>query len=511
MRIAQVDAELERRRASLAAGALVGAVAAAEAVVAEARGVGWGPLLGQALHHASDAHQAVHEVDLAIDRMREASVEAGRARDDAAAAEALVRVAYLLAERGKPAEALAVADAAEVVVLRAGESPRLRGKLEAARGVALGRASRPGESRAAFGRAIDLTRRDPRHDELEVAAVLGDEAAMLKDASRPQDARDALREAQRIFEARLGAGHPTLATVHDTLGKVLLQLGEFAHARQEFETAGAIVRARFPSDSVALARQQSNLALLELRQGHLGEALAAYREVHARLHQLEPDHPETYQALYMIGAIQLEQGRYDESLATQQAVLAFRRSHLGDDNTATADVLDSIANAYQARDDYPRAIEMRRQSLAIREKALGPDNPDVVYSLNALAFIALDTGDCPQATAIARRSLDILDRAHSADHLKINALDTLGSCAARAGRLDEARATLTRALGYAEALGNGRVEERASLRADLADVLWKAGDRAGARARAGEALAIYQRAGRRDGVAELTKWLAQHR
>jgi tetratricopeptide (TPR) repeat protein len=174
-------------------------------------------------------------------------------------------------------------------------------------------------------------------------------------------------------------------------------------------------------------------------------------------------------------------------------------------------VLDSIANVYQARDDYKQAIELRTQSLAIREKARGPDNPDVVISLNALSFIALDTGDCTQATALARRSLDILDRAHSADHLKINALDTLGSCAARAGRLDEARATLTRALGYAEVEGNGRAEERASLRIDLADVLWKAGDRPQARTRAGEALAIYQRAGRRDGVAEVTKWLAGHR
>ena len=334
---------------------------------------------------------------------------------------------------------------------------------------------------------------------------------MLKDASRPQDARDALGEARRIFEARLGAGHPALAAVHDTLARVLLQLGDFPGARQEFEAAGAIVRARFPADSIALAQQQSNLALLELRQGHLAEALARYREVHRRLHDARPDHPETYQALYMIGAIQLEQGHYDEALATQQAVLAFRRSHLGDDNTATADVIDSIANVYQARDDYKHAIELRKQSLAIREKALGPDNPDVVLSLNALAFIALDTGDCAQATALARRSLDILERAHSADHLKIEALDTLGSCATRAGRLDEARATLTRALGYAEVEGNGRVEERASLRIDLADVLWKTGDRPGARKLAGEALAIYQRAGRRDGAAEVAKWLAQHR
>jgi len=511
MRIARLDAELERQRASLAGGVLIGAVAKAEALVGDARSAGWGPLLGHALHHAAEAHQAVNEVDLAIDRMREASVEAGRARDDAAAADALVRVAYLLAERGKPAEALAVVPAAEVVVLRAGDPPRLRGRLEVARGDALGHASQFAESRAAFDRAIALTRRDPRHDELDVAAMLTDEATMLKTASEPQPARDALREAQRIFEARLGAGHPRLVAVHNTLGSVLLQLGDFPAARQAYAAAGAIVEARFPSDSLALAKQQSNLAMLELRQGHLAPALAGYQDVHRRLEQAVPDHPETYQALYMVGAIQLEQSKFDDALATMQRVLAFRQSHLGDGNVATADVLDGIANVYQARDDYPHAIEARKRSLAIREKALGPDNPDVVLSLDALAFIALDTGDCAQASALAHRALDILDRAHSADHLKINALDTLGSCAQHAGRLAEARATLEQALGYAEVQGNGRVQQRADLRADLAEVLWKAGERAAARKRIEEAAEIYERAGNQHGVAEQRKWLAKHR
>ena len=224
-----------------------------------------------------------------------------------------------------------------------------------------------------------------------------------------------------------------------------------------------------------------------------------------------PDHPETYQALYMVGAIQLEQSKFDDALATMQRVLAFRQSHLGDGNVATADVLDGIANVYQARDDYPHAIEARKRSLAIREKALGPDNPDVVLSLDALAFIALDTGDCAQASALAHRALDILDRAHSADHLKINALDTLGSCAQHAGRLAEARATLEQALGYAEVQGNGRVQQRADLRADLAEVLWKAGERAAARKRIEEAAEIYERAGNQHGVAEQRKWLAKHR
>ena len=510
IRIDRLGADLARARASLAAGVLIGAVARAEALVTDARTAGWGPLLAEALHHAADAHHAVNEVDLAIDRMREASVEAARARDDAAAADAITRVAYLLAERGKPTEALTVVADAEVVVLRAGDPPRLRGRLEVARGDALGRASRFTESRTAFTAAIDLTRRDPRHDELDVAAMLGDEATMLKNASQPQAARDALRKAQRIFEARLGAGHPRLVTVHNTLGSVLLQLGDFPAARQAYAAAGAIVAARFPSDSLAIARQQSNLALLELRQGHLDQALAAYRDVHRRLEAAQPDHPDTFQALYMIGAIQLEQAHFDDALATMQRVLAFRQSHLGDANVATADVLDGIANVYQARDDYPHAIEARKRSLAIREHALGPDNPDVILSLDALAFIALDTSDCPQATALAHRALDIVDKTHSSNHLKINALDTLGSCALHAGHLGEARATLEQALGYAEVQGNGRVEQRAALRIDLAEVLWKAGDRSTARHRVEEALAIYERAGNKANAAEQRKWLAQH-
>lgn len=182
IRIDKLGAELDHERANLNAGILVGAAQRAETILAETRTLEWPVLLGRALRHAGDAHQMVNDVDRAIDRMREASVEAGRARDDAAAAEAMVRVA-----------------------------------------------------RAAFLRAIELTRRDARRDELEVAAILNDEAVMLKDASQPREARDALNEARRIYEQRLGAGHPRLASVHDALGKVLLRAGDMPAARKEFE------------------------------------------------------------------------------------------------------------------------------------------------------------------------------------------------------------------------------------------------------------------------------------
>jgi hypothetical protein len=88
---------------------------------------------------------------------------------------------------------------------------------------------------------------------------------------------------------------------------------------------------------------------------------------------------------------------------------------------------------------------------------------------------------------VAERRIACLDQ-------RLTALD---AALARATRFDESRAAFGRAIELT--------------RRDLADVQWRAGDHPGARTLAGEALAIYQRAGRRDGAAEITKWLAEHR
>ncbi|MGN6104740.1 MAG: tetratricopeptide repeat protein, partial [Kofleriaceae bacterium] len=148
--------------------------------------------------------------------------------------------------------------------------------------------------------------------------------------------------------------------------------------------------------------------------------------------------------------------------------------------------------------------------LAIHEKALGADNPQLAVPIAGIAYIALDLGDCAEASRLSRDALALLDRARGPDRLRIASLGTLALCDFRAGRLREARAGYEKMLALADIKGYGTPDQRAMARAELAEVLWKQGERPRARKLAGEAAEIYGESGRDDDAAEVRTWLAAH-
>ncbi|MGN6109983.1 MAG: protein kinase domain-containing protein, partial [Kofleriaceae bacterium] len=354
-----VSAELERARARLAAGTIE-STASADQLVARARALGSPQLLGRALAHAGNAYQWASDRDTAIARLREAAVEAARARDDRLAAEALLEVGYLTGDRGKPADGLVVLADAELTVVRAGDPPALRAKLEASRANALAQQSRFDEASAAFDKAIATIRADPSHDPLALANALVDQAEMLHRGGKRPRARELLHEAQRIFEDRLTGDHPRLATLHAMLGNIELQLGNPEGATAEYDRAMAIARRRFPAGDLTIAKLEFSFGSVAMHEGRLDDAAAAFERAYRQHVALQPDQPDTFKALYMIGAVRLSQGRYDEALAAFEPVFAYRRDHLGEGSVDTANVLEAIANVHQARDEYATALAIRK-------------------------------------------------------------------------------------------------------------------------------------------------------
>jgi tetratricopeptide (TPR) repeat protein len=506
--LAALAAELERVAAENSIGSPVD-VAGADALVARARALGWAPETARALEVAGEAHWLAGHNTVAIARMRDAAIEAGRARDDEAAARDVITAAMWLANSGQPAEALTVAGDAEILVLHAGDPGRLRAALLGARGVALGLLSRLDEAKQDFTRAVVAGRSDPAHDELAIAEILREAAYIERITNGYERAKALIGEAQRIFIARLGPEHPRVAITYLDLGSVFTQLGDLTTASSQLGHARALLE-RFGTDSRALAGVAAAEAQILLRQGHIPEALARYRDVYARLSRLAPDQPETYQALYMVSATLQQQGKWAEALALGQQVVDYRVRAFGEDSTLVASALDAVAICSQALDDYPKAIATRQRSLAIRERALGPDNADVALALEGLAGIAMDREDCAEVLRLTRRSLEIHDKVHSPDVAKLDALDWSGSCEARTGHFDEGRATLEHALALADRPGVGRPSQRAGLRVDLGGVLWDHGDHARGRKLVQEAYDLDKSVGDDGDLADLAKWLASH-
>jgi tetratricopeptide (TPR) repeat protein len=509
-RIARAEKAIEGARARLDAGIVDGAAAAADRIVDDARALGWGPLVASALRQAAEARRWASDFEAAIARMREAAIAAGRARDDAAAAAAIIEVASLLAVRGQAPNALIAVDDAEVLVHRAGDPPHLRARLEAVRADALGHASRYAESDAAFDRAIASARAVPDRREVQIADLLVDRAQHLKDASERTRARDALLEARRIYLRDLGPDHPSVARIHQLLGGIYLELKDLGPAKAELERARAIFLARFPAGHATAARIQHLLGMVAIHEGRVDDAGQAFEDAHARFARAKPDDQETYDALYMLATVRIQQARYGDALALYQQVLDHRLRTLGDANVKTANVLDGISDAHHMRDEYARAVEARRRSLEIRERALGPNNPDVALSIQGLAYLALDHGDCAEAMRLSRRALAILERAKSPEHASINSVNVLAACEVKTGRLAEGRARFEQLLAMVDRPNAGTIDQRTAARYDFAEVLHAAGARARARKLVEEARAMFEAAGRTEDLAAMQQWLAKH-
>ncbi|MCE9580708.1 MAG: tetratricopeptide repeat protein [Deltaproteobacteria bacterium] len=508
--IATLTADVERARVDIKAGTLRGAVDATTALVARARAIDWAPLTYRALRTAADAHTATGDTTAGIADFRAAALEASRAHDDRAATEALIKMAYFLSDVGKASDALVVVADAELGLERAGDPPDLRSQLEAARGVALGHLSRFAEADAAFVTALTRARGVADPDDIVIARTLLNRANFLHDANDVTRARAAAREAQQIFERLVGPDHPALADVHQTLGNIAFQMKEIDEGKAEFERFFAIMRARWPDDSPLIGVAHFNLGTMAIHQGRLDDAATEFDAAYQRLRRSDPDHPNTFAALYMLGVTHLQQARYDDALHEFQQVRDFRLAKLGADNVATADVLDAIGEAYGLKGDTTDAFAAKSQALAIREKALGVDNPDVGESLGNLASLALDRNDCVQAIPLAKRSLTILDRKDVAASRTIATRHVLASCAIKAGRFAEGVAGFEQALAIAEVPGSGDIDTRTTVRTSLADALYAHGQRARARKLYGEARALFAEAGRTEDVAEIQQWLDAH-
>jgi tetratricopeptide (TPR) repeat protein len=479
-------------------------------LVRNARATGWSPLIHRALRHAANAERWADQGEAAIAHLREASVEAGRSRNTAAALDALTEIAFMLAEFDKPSDALVVIADAEVMAQSDGDQPWVRGRIEGARGRALGKLSRHAESDAAYEAAIRACRAAPEPDELYVGRLLVDRAEVLKEWSKEERAKASLLEAQQLFNRLLGPMHPALAAMHMTLGNVLLQLKDIPGGKAEHAKALAILESRYTAEHPNVIKARFAIGMAAIHESRLDDAVAAFEITYHQLAKIQPEADTTYKALYMLATAKLEQGRYAEARPLYEQVLTWRLANLGDAHVSTANVLDALGKIYQAQDDYPAAQASMARALAIREKALGADSPDVASSLQGLASLELDRGGCAEAVKHARRALAILDRVKAEPHTRIDSVLVLAECDARAGKLTEAKAQFETLLAMVDVPDAATIEQRTNARTDFAEALYKLGDRARARKLVQEAIDLYTGAGRKDDAAEHQAWLAKH-
>jgi tetratricopeptide (TPR) repeat protein len=489
----RLPAEPVRRARVLAAAELLAAAearsdlldpAGSAALLAQA-----GPDIALLDHPPLAAHARFVAADLAAHRgdppaaereFRAAVQAASAARDDALAARSWIALASVVAELAeRPADAAPVLEAARAAVARAGGAPRLVASLHNAEGLV---ADVGGDSAAALEHyRASAALLEPG---LARAAVEGNIGACLRDLDRFDEAEAAYRRALAMQREALGGEHPALAGTLNNLGALFRARGDPAGAAQLLRQALALKEAALGPLHPSLGNTLRALSAALADLGQLDEALLLERRaLDIAVASVGPDHPDSARALGDLAATLRGLGRLDESEDAARRALAI----LGDGSPQRASLHNTLGNIAADRGQLAAAAEAYREVLRLHEAASGPDSTRVASALSNLATVLAGRRRCAEAVPLLRRAVAI-ERAAHGDRGPSLAFSraTLAQCLLDLRRTGEAREEVDLALA---ALAGVELDpiERAGIELLRAEVLWRAGDRAAARAQAAAA------------------------
>jgi eukaryotic-like serine/threonine-protein kinase len=247
----------------------------ARLLVAEARTIGYEPLLAEAL--ASQGHVEMWsgpfaEAEEALD---EAMLTGESSRHDRLVVEAAIDKMGLFSLLGRIDDLNRFVPRAEATLRRIGGDLRLQSWIYAAIGVALDNKGRHAEALAMHQKALSLKRQVLAPDHWDVALSLGSVASNLHSLGRDAEALEQNERAISILESALGRQHPDLALHVYNRGEIRLALGQVPGARADFERALSIWKEELPPQHLYNSYALTGIGLASIADGQrVSEAIA---------------------------------------------------------------------------------------------------------------------------------------------------------------------------------------------------------------------------------------------
>ncbi len=383
---ARVDDERERlsqAAAQLQSGHYDQAQALASAALQAAEALDYAPLRAEALQQLGEVHERQGDYAAAVSGLEAAYNLAARTAHDQLAARATIALTRVAGKRlAEHAAGLVWSRVAAVIVARLGEDEGLLGA-------------------------------DLRSDLGQVLDARGDSAAAI----------EAAREALAIREAKLGQGHPDVATSLHNLGVASLNRGMVAEATDYFERALAIRRAVLGEDHPDVATSYNGLGNAHKTRGQNDEAIALYRKALAiREKALPADHPDIASSLSNLGLGLADQHDHAAALELQRRALAIRERALAADHPDIAASWNNLATVLDSLERHAEARTHFQEALRRWERSLGPTHPALAFALLGIGKSHLAQGDAaaaldPLERAVALRTAAEVDPGYRADAL----------------------------------------------------------------------------------------------
>ncbi len=468
--LAQTRVQLSQAGALIAAGRFTGAQHLVDTAMANAKSLGYAPLLAEAEHLRGTLALGQGNFAAADEALRAAYITARAADDREQAAAAAIALVGLSASSQARAEVGALwQDVATAEV--AGTNDPLATADLALKAAAL--AMRSGDYAAAEAKAVQalhLREQVVADHDPSLISTLNYIGSALEQQGKFAAAGDYYRRSLTIGEATLGRDHPLVAATLDHLGAILLAEGRYDEALDHHQRALKIRERVFGPDHMEVASSHNSLGIasetmgrpqasedhfgreLEIRSQHLGPNTQGVALAHANLgavfhmhgkddqalhhlnqalaiqeRVLSPDHPETVFVRSNLALVAKAQGDLDGALEHLLAALKVVEASLGATHINAASIRQNIAGILEQLGREEEALAELEQALQIRSAALHPEHPDVATIRTNIAQVLIARGDFAAAEPPLRTSLRDLEAALGPNHA--NLADPLRSLA----------------------------------------------------------------------------------
>jgi hypothetical protein len=301
--VAALETRLAEVKALRATGQWKAALAQAGTLADAARGVGYEPLLADALATRSWLELESGESEAAVTTLEEAVWMAlGAHRDDIAAESAAQLTGVLGYSLARPADSARWDKIADALVRRLGPGhDRIRSWLLQDRANADQRAGNPKKAAGEYELALELKRKalppnDPDIPRTYYSIALND--IYLKDG---RAALPAAEQALTLYRADYGSASPLLWVTLDTRAEVLELLGRYAEAETDLSSALERVEGLMGSNHAWTAIVLNDLGKALLGEGKLRQSIPILERALRIREQSEPSPGDVAETRFVLG------------------------------------------------------------------------------------------------------------------------------------------------------------------------------------------------------------------
>ena len=237
------------------------------------------------------------------------------------------------------------------------------------------------------------------------------------------------------------------------LGEHLLQLDDYAGARQHLTRSIDIRSAVLGDDHPSLARGLHRLAWSVDAEGQPHEALQYHQRALAiRRAALGDEHDATGESWSYVGTVLHAIGDFAGAEEHYQRAYAIRRRTSGEQHTDTATCLNNLGLLYLFWGRYAEACTYLARALAIREQTPDVHRAKLAISLNNMGYLLRVLARYAEAQPILERALRLREELFGPDNTYVAVtLNHLGRLFYAQGNYERAHAHLDRALTIMQA------------------------------------------------------------